>query len=351
MKRALITGITGQDGSYLTELLLAEGYEVHGIKRRSSQLNTSRIDHLYADPHTSGNALHLHYGDVTDAVGLARLITQIEPTEIYHLAAMSHVRVSFDQPELTAQADALPMITILETVLRNGWKNHVRIYNASTSELFGPSIAPQNEATPFKPASPYGLAKLFAHEAVRMYREAYGLWAVNGILFNHESPRRGETFVSRKITRGVARILSGNDEMIYLGNLEAVRDWGHARDLMRGAILLLRADVPRDRVIATGTGHTVRQWVEMAFRTVGISINFDGQGGHVARCADPRFKLPFNKKVVSFDGRYLRPLEIPELIGDSSLFRAETGWRPTVSFDELVAEMVWADLKLEKVTE
>lgn len=349
MKRALITGITGQDGSYLAELLLAEGYEVHGIKRRSSQLNTSRIDHLYTDPHLPNNALHLHYGDVTDAVGMSRLITHIEPHEIYHLAAMSHVRVSFDQPELTAQTDALPILTILETVLRNGWKNNVRIYNASTSELFGASVAPQNEATPFKPASPYGLAKLFAHEAVRMYRQAYGLWAVSGILFNHESPRRGETFVSRKVTRGIARILAGRDDAIFLGNLNAVRDWGHARDLMRGAIALLRSESPRDRVIATGQGHSVQQLIETAFATIGISLAFDGHGAHVVHCADPRFQLRQGKKVIAFDGRYLRPLEIDALVGDSSLFRAETGWQPTVSFNELVAEMVWADLAAEQV--
>ncbi len=310
-------------------------------------MNTSRIDHLYADPHTTGNLLHLHYGDVTDAVGLARLITQLEPTEIYHLAAMSHVRVSYDQPELTAQTDALPILTILETVLRNGWKDRVRIYNASTSELFGPSAPPQNEASPFRPASPYGIAKLFAHEAVRMYREAYGMWAVNGILFNHESQRRGETFVSRKVTRGLARVLSGKDQEIHLGNLDAVRDWGHARDMMRGVITLLHSYPPRDRVIATGTGHSVRELVTVAFSTVGITLSFDVDGASVSHCADPRFQIPIHHKVISFDDRYLRPLEIPELVGDSTLFRNETGWRPLTGFEELIREMVAHDLFTE----
>lgn len=291
--------------------------------------------------------MYLHHGDVTDAVGLARLITQIEPTEIYHLAAMSHVRVSYDQPELTAQTVALPILTILETVLRNGWKDRVRIYNASTSELFGPSPAPQNEATPFRPASPYGIAKLFAHETVRMYREAYGLWAVSGILFNHESARRGETFVSRKVTRGLARILSGKDRQIHLGNLDAVRDWGHAREMMRGAIMLLRSDSPRDRVLATGIGHSVRELVVASFGIVGISLSFDADGARVSHCTDPRFEIPINQKVISFDKRYLRPLEIPELVGDSSLFSAETGWRPMIGFDELIREMVAHDLLTE----
>lgn len=347
MTRALITGITGQDGSYLAELLLAEGSEVHGIKRRTSQLSTSRIDHLYSDPHHSHTRLHLHYGDVTDAVGLARLIQLIRPDEIYHLAAMSHVRVSFDQPELTAHTDALPILTILETVLRSGWKDSVRIYNASTSELFGPSAPPQNEATLFRPASPYGLSKLFAHEAVRIYREAYGLWAVNGILFNHESPRRGETFLSRKVTRGLARIITGNDQTIHLGNFNAVRDWGHARDLMRAVVILLRSDSPRDRVIGTGTGHSVMEWVQAAFGLVGIALQFDHAGATVSSCIDPRFKVPIDQRVISFDHRYLRPLEIPVLVADATVYMDETGWAPTVSFHELIREMVAHDLHIE----
>lgn len=326
MKKALISGITGQDGSYLAELLLAKGYEVHGIIRRASAFNTHRIDHLYHDPHEKDVRLFLHYGDLTDGSQLARLIRAVEPDEIYNLAAQSHVQVSFDQPEYTGNATALGVTRLLEAIRETGVDT--RLYQASSSEMFGNAPAPQSEDTPFLPRSPYAIAKLYAHWIVRNYREAYGMYAVSGILFNHESERRGETFVTRKITRALSRILGGKQQKVYLGNLKAVRDWGHARDYVEAMYLMLQQEAPRDYCIGTGDGHTVQEFCELAFAHVGLDW----------------------KRLVEIDPRYFRPTEVEELVADPSRARAEMGWKPKVSFQELVTGMVEADLAVDGMT-
>jgi GDPmannose 4,6-dehydratase len=334
LKTALITGITGQDGSYLAEFLLAKGYEVHGIKRRSSSFNTDRVNHLFDHPR-----LHLHYGDMTDATNLIRIVQQTRPGEIYNLAAQSHVQVSFELPEYTGNADGLGALRLLEAVRILGIE--ARFYQASTSEIFGSSPPPQAEETPFHPSSPYGAAKLYAHWVTRNYREAYGIFACNGLLFNHESPRRGETFVSRKITRAVAAIAAGSEVPLALGNLDAVRDWGHARDYVEGMWRMLQADEPGDYVLATGEGRTVREFVDRAFVEIGVQIMWAGAGlEEIGRDSAT------GQALVIIDPRYLRPAEVHALIGDYSRARDHLGWCPTTSFDALVAEMVRHDLAL-----
>jgi GDPmannose 4,6-dehydratase len=339
-KVALITGITGQDGSYLAELLLDKGYVVHGVKRRSSSFNTERIDHLYHDPHEEDVRFFLHYGDLTDATNLIRLIQETQPDEIYNLGAQSHVLVSFETPEYTANADALGTLRLLEAIRILGLGDKVRFYQASTSELYGNVPPPQNEATPFQPRSPYGTAKLYAYWTTVNYRDAYGFHASNGILFNHESPMRGETFVTRKISRGVAAIELGFQDKLYLGNLDAVRDWGHARDHVEGMWLMLQQDAPDDYVLATGQAHSVREFVERAFVEVRRTIEWQGQGteeiGVDAKSGEP---------LIEIDPGYFRPTEVDNLVGDSSKARQKLGWTPKISFDELVQEMVAADLK------
>jgi GDPmannose 4,6-dehydratase len=344
MRTALITGITGQDGAYLAELLLDKGYIVHGLKRRSSLFNTDRIDHLYQDPHVANRRLILHYGDLTDATNLIRVIQETQPDEIYNLAAQSHVSVSFETPEYTANADALGTLRILEAIRLLGLGGKVRFYQASTSELFGKvQETPQRETTPFYPRSPYGVAKLYAYWITVNYREAYGLYAVNGVLFNHESPLRGETFVSRKITRGLARIRTGQQQCLYLGNLGARRDWGHARDYVRAQWLMLQQSTPVDLVIATGEQHSVRDFVVSAGSRLGMEIEWRGSGmDEVGIDADS------GKVVVRVDPRYYRPTEVDALLGDASLARERLGWAPAVSFEELVTEMVDADLELAR---
>jgi GDPmannose 4,6-dehydratase len=339
-KKALITGITGQDGSYLARLLLEKGYEVHGLKRRSSLFNTDRIDDLYQDPHLPEARLHLHYGDMTDSVNLVRVMQEVQPDEVYNLAAQSHVAVSFEMPEYTANADALGALRLLEAIRILGFEKRTRFYQASTSELFGKvSETPQTENTPFHPRSPYGVAKLYAHWITVNYREAYGLYACSGILFNHESPVRGETFVTRKITRGLARIRLGLDECVFLGNLDARRDWGHARDYARAQWLMLQQNEPRDYVIATGVQYSVRQFVEQAARVLGFDLLWQGRG--VDECAIDRVS---GRAIVRIDPRYFRPAEVDTLLGDASKARAELGWKPVSSFEELVTEMVAADM-------
>ncbi|MES1939165.1 GDP-mannose 4,6-dehydratase [Salinisphaera sp. T5B8] len=344
MKRALITGVTGQDGAYLTELLLEKGYEVHGIKRRASSFNTQRIDHLYEDPHEQQPRFILHYGDMTDATNLIRIIQEVKPTEIYNLAAQSHVQVSFETPEYTANADALGTLRLLEALRILGMQEKVRLYQASTSELYGKVQAvPQNETTPFYPRSPYAVAKLYSFWAVVNYREAYDMHASNGILFNHESPRRGETFVTRKITRALARIKLGLQQRLYLGNLDALRDWGHARDYVRAMWLMLQQDKPDDYVIATGEQHSVRAFVSAAAAHLDMTIEW--QGGGVDECAIDRTT---GRTIVCVDPRYYRPTEVASLLGDASRARERLGWRPEVSFDGLVSEMVTHDLLAAK---
>lgn len=350
-KKALVTGITGQDGAYLSELLLKKGYIVHGIKRRSSLINTERIDHLYQDPHVDNLNFILHYGDMTDATNLIRIIQEVQPDEIYNLAAMSHVHVSFDTPEYTANADGLGTLRLLEAVRLLGLISKTRIYQASTSELYGlVQQIPQNEKTPFYPRSPYGVAKLYAYWITVNYREAYGIFASNGILFNHESPKRGETFVTRKITRAVSSIALGKQEKFYLGNLSAQRDWGHAKDYVRAMYLVLQHNKPDDFVIATGITTTVREFVRKAFEKLGIDIEFKGEGaeekGIVMKCSDKRFSLKPGSVVLEVDPRYYRPTEVDLLIGDASKARNELGWKPEYSLDELIEEMVQSDLKL-----
>lgn len=352
-KRALITGITGQDGAYLAELLLEKGYEVHGIKRRSSLFNTDRIDHLYHDPHESGARFFLHYGDLTDSLNLTRIIQEVQPDEIYNLGAMSHVKVSFEEPEYVASADGLGALRILEAVRLLGLKDKTKVYQASTSELYGLVQAiPQNEKTPFYPRSPYGVAKLYAFWITVNYREAYNIFAVNGILFNHESPIRGETFVTRKITRAVARIALGLQDCLYLGNLDAKRDWGHARDYVEAMYLMLQQPEPEDYVIATGVTVPVRQFATMAFAEVGITLAFEGQGkeevARVVRCSNPEFQLPEGKIVIRVDPRYFRPTEVDLLVGDASKARQKLGWTPRYTLSDLVKEMVASDLALFK---
>jgi GDPmannose 4,6-dehydratase len=320
MKRALITGITGQDGSYLAELLLDKGYEVHGVVRRASSFNTGRIEHLYKDPHQPEVRLYLHYGDLTDGSQLARLIRTVEPDEIYNLGGQSHVMVSFEQPEYTGDVTGLGITRLLEAIRETGVKT--RLYQASSSEMFGDAPAPQSESTPFQPRSPYAAAKLYAHWLTRNYREAYGIFAVSGILFNHEGERRGETFVSRKITTAVSRIAAGLQDRLYLGNLDAVRDWGHARDYVEAMYLMLQRETPTDYVIGTGEGHTVREFLSLAFGHVGLDWE------------------PF----VSVDRRYIRPTEVGTLVADPSKARIELGWSPAVTFEQLVTTMVETDL-------
>jgi GDPmannose 4,6-dehydratase len=349
MKTALITGINGQDGAYLAELLLDKGYMVHGIKRRSSLINTDRIDHLYVDPHESCIRLKLHYGDLTDSTNLVRIIQQAQPDEIYNLAAMSHVKVSFGVPEYTANADGIGTLRILEAVRILGLEKKTKIYQASTSELYGlVQETPQKETTPFYPRSPYGVAKLYAYWITVNYREAYGMFACNGILFNHESPLRGETFVTRKITRGVAAIALGRQEKLYLGNLDAKRDWGHAKDYVEAMWRILQQDQPEDFVIATGKTTTVREFVRMAFEEVGIEITFKGKGrnekGFVTNCYHAQYQLPIGKEVVSVDPSYFRPTEVDLLIGDASKAMKKLGWAPSYTVRSLVNEMMMSDL-------
>lgn len=350
-KVALVTGVNGQDGAYLTELLLEKGYTVHGIKRRSSLFNTSRIDHLYQDPHEKGVKLTLHYGDLTDSTNLIRIIQETQPDEIYNLAAMSHVKVSFDTPEYTANADGIGTLRILEAVRILGLTKKTKVYQASTSELYGlVQEVPQRETTPFYPRSPYAVAKMYAYWITVNYREAYGMFAVNGILFNHESPLRGETFVTRKITRGVAKIALGMQDKIYLGNLDAKRDWGHAKDYVEAMWLILQQDVPEDFVIATGVTTTVRDFVKMAFSEVGVVLEFRGEGanekGFVASSNNPEFPVEIGKEVVAVDAAYFRPTEVDLLIGDPTKSNTKLGWKPKYDLPMLVQDMVSSDVRL-----
>ncbi|MCX7174811.1 MAG: GDP-mannose 4,6-dehydratase [Proteobacteria bacterium] len=339
-KIALITGITGQDGAYLAELLLAKGYTVHGIKRRSSLFNTDRIDHLYEDPHVNDRRFVLHHGDMTDSSSLIRIIQQVQPDEIYNLAAQSHVAVSFEEPEYTAESDALGPLRVLEAIRILGLEKKTRFYQASTSELYGlVQEIPQKETTPFYPRSPYAVAKLYAYWITVNYREAYGIYACNGILFNHESPVRGETFVTRKITRALARIKLELQDCIFLGNLNAKRDWGHAKDYVEMQWLMLQQEKPEDYVIATGVQYSVREFVEAAAREIGINVRWDGQG------VDEKGYDDNGKCIVAVDPRYFRPTEVETLLGDASKARTQLGWTPKISFHELVSEMVREDLK------
>jgi GDPmannose 4,6-dehydratase len=351
MKTALITGITGQDGSYLAELLLQKGYMVHGIKRRSSSMNTGRIDHLYQDPHENDIRLKLHYGDLSDSTNLIRIVQETQPDEIYNLGAMSHVKVSFDTPEYTANTDGTGTLRLLEAIRILGLEKKTRIYQASTSELYGlVREVPQNENTPFYPRSPYAVAKLYAYWITVNYREAYDMFACNGILFNHESPVRGETFVTRKITRGVAAIALGIQDCLYLGNLEAKRDWGHAKDYVEAMWRILQQDKPDDFVIATGITTSVREFVTMAFHEVGITVAFSGDGihekGYVVACSDDQYCLSIGKEVVAVDPAYFRPTEVDLLIGDATKARTKLGWKPHIPLTSLVQEMVQQDVKL-----
>ncbi|WP_247232404.1 GDP-mannose 4,6-dehydratase [Telluribacter sp. SYSU D00476] len=353
MKKALITGITGQDGAYLAELLLSKGYEVHGIKRRTSLFNTQRIDHMYEDPHEKDVRFHLHYGDLSDSTNIIRIIQEVQPDEIYNLGAMSHVRVSFEEPEYTANVDGIGTLRILEAVRLLGLTQKTKIYQASTSELYGlVQEVPQSENTPFYPRSPYAVAKLYGYWITVNYREAYNMFAVNGILFNHESPLRGETFVTRKITRAVARIALGLQDKIYLGNLDARRDWGHAKDFVEAMWLILQQDVPEDYVIATGQTTSIRDFVKMAFAEVGIELTFEGEGAKeravVAKCNDPLYQLPIGKEILCIDERYFRPTEVELLIGDPTKAMTKLGWKPKYDLPALVKDMVSADLDLFK---
>ncbi len=351
MRVALITGITGQDGAYLAEFLLKKGYMVHGIKRRSSLFNTDRIDHLYLDPHEKNVNFKLHYGDLTDSTNLIRIIQEVKPDEIYNLGAMSHVMVSFETPEYTANTDALGTLRILEAVRLLGLSKRTKIYQASSSELYGlVQETPQSEKTPFYPRSPYAAAKLYAYWITVNYREAYGMFAVNGILFNHESPLRGETFVSRKITRGVARIALGLQDQLFMGNLNAQRDWGHAKDYIEAMWLMLQQENPEDYVIATGTTTPVREFLRLAFMEAGIELEFRGEGSeekaYVKKCHMKEFILPEGKLVMSVDPHYFRPTEVDLLIGDASKARKQLGWNPQYTLPMLVKEMVASDIDL-----
>jgi GDPmannose 4,6-dehydratase len=352
MKTALITGITGQDGAYLAELLLEKGYRVHGIKRRSSLINTDRVDHLYQDPHEKNVMFSMHYGDMTDSTNLIRIVQETQPDEIYNLAAMSHVKVSFDTPEYTANADGIGTLRLLEAIRILKLEKKTRIYQASTSELYGlVQEVPQKETTPFYPRSPYAVAKLYGYWIVVNYREAYNMYACNGILFNHESPLRGETFVTRKITRAVAAIATGNQNCLYLGNLDAKRDWGHAKDYVEAMWLILQQEVPDDFVIATGITTTVRDFVKMSFAEVGIEVAFHGEGinekGVVVSC-NGEFDVPVGTEVVSIDEAYFRPTEVELLIGDPTKAKQKLGWEPKYDLPALVKEMVAADLEATK---
>jgi len=343
-KVALITGVTGQDGAYLAELLLEKGYFVHGVKRRASQFNTNRVDHLYQDPHESSVRFRLHYGDLTDSTNLLRIVQQVQPDEIYNLAAQSHVAVSFETPEYTANADALGTLRLLEAIRILGLQKKTRFYQASTSEMYGKvQETPQRESTPLYPRSPYGAAKVYAYWITVNYREAYDLYACNGILFNHESPIRGETFVTRKITRGLARIHQGLDACLYLGNLDSLRDWGHAKDYVRAQWLMLQQSEPEDFVIATGEQHSVREFVELAAAELGMKIRWAGRG-----VEESGIDAATGRTVVRVDPRYFRPTEVDTLLGDASKAARKLGWRPEVSFQDLVREMVAEDLVLAK---
>lgn len=348
MKTALITGITGQDGAYLAEFLLDKGYMVHGIKRRSSMFNTDRIDHLYQDQHERNLRFTLHYGDLTDSTNLIRIIQQTKPDEIYNLGAMSHVKVSFDTPEYTANADGIGTLRLLEAIRILGLEKTTKIYQASTSELYGlVQEVPQKETTPFYPRSPYAVAKMYAYWITVNYREAYGMFACNGILFNHESPLRGETFVTRKITRAVAKIALGMQDKLYLGNLDAQRDWGHAKDYIEAMWLILQQEIPEDFVIATGVTTRVREFIRMAFAELGIEIVFKGEGekekGYVASCSNPAYQLEAGLEVVAVDPKYFRPTEVELLIGDPTKANTKLGWIPKYDLAALVKEMVAAD--------
>jgi GDPmannose 4,6-dehydratase len=349
-KTALITGITGQDGAYLADLLLEKGYKVHGIKRRSSLINTQRIDHLYQDPHEKNVRFQLHYGDMTDSTNLIRIIQETQPDEIYNLAAMSHVKVSFDEPEYTANADGIGTLRLLEALRILGLEKKTRIYQASTSELYGlVQAVPQSETTPFYPRSPYAVAKLYAYWITVNYREAYGMYACNGILFNHESPLRGETFVTRKITRAVAAIVKGRQEKLFLGNLDARRDWGHAKDYVEAMWRILQQEKPEDFVIATGITTTVRDFIKLAFAEVGVVLTFKGEGvnetGAVTSCNNPAYQLPEGKIVVAVDAEYFRPTEVELLIGDATKARTKLGWQPKYDLAALVKEMMMKDIE------
>ena len=347
-KVALITGVTGQDGAYLSELLLGKDYEVHGIKRRASLFNTDRIDHLYQDPHVDHQRFKLHYGDLTDSTNLIRIIQQVQPDEIYNLAAMSHVAVSFETPEYTANADGIGTLRILEAIRILGLEKKTRFYQASTSELYGlVQETPQTETTPFYPRSPYAVAKLYAYWITVNYREAYGMYACNGVLFNHESPMRGETFVTRKITRAIARIALGLQDCLYLGNMSALRDWGHAKDYVEMQWLMLQQDHPEDFVVATGVQYSVRQFVEFSARELGVTLSFEGSGaaeiGVVALVEGDKAKCKIGDVIVKVDPRYFRPTEVETLLGDASKAKKKLGWEPQISFKELVREMTQSD--------
>jgi len=338
-KKALVTGVTGQDGALLTEFLLKKGYEVHGIKRRASLFNTDRVDHLYRDPHESGVRFFMHYGDLTDSTNLIRIMQEVQPTEVYNLAAQSHVKVSFESPEYTANTDALGALRLLEAIRILSLEKETRFYQASTSELYGKvQQIPQTETTPFYPRSPYAVSKLFAYWTTVNYREAYGMYACNGILFNHESPVRGETFVTRKITRALTRIKLGLQECLYLGNLDAKRDWGHAKDYVQMMWLMLQQDEPDDFVIATGQQHSVREFVDLAAGELGMQLEWQGSGAEEQGFCEGR-------AIVRVDPRYFRPTEVDTLLGDPAKAKAKLGWEPKISFQELVAEMVVADLE------
>jgi GDPmannose 4,6-dehydratase len=352
-KVALITGITGQDGSYLAEFLLAKGYVVHGIKRRASLFNTDRIDHIYQDSHIASRKLFLHYGDLTDSSNLTRILQEVQPDEVYNLGAMSHVAVSFESPEYTADVDAIGTLRLLEAIRFLKLEKKTRFYQASTSELYGMvQEVPQRETTPFYPRSPYAVAKLYAYWITVNYREAYGMYACNGILFNHESPRRGETFVTRKITRALANISQGLEQCLFLGNMDALRDWGHARDYVEMQWLMLQQDKPEDFVIATGVQYSVRQFVEIAAKELGIEIEWQGEGveekGVVARCGGDTSGLKVGQVVVAIDPKYFRPTEVETLLGDPTNARVKLGWVPTTTFADLVKEMVAEDLSKAK---
>ncbi|WP_316849726.1 GDP-mannose 4,6-dehydratase [Pedobacter agri] len=354
MKKALITGITGQDGAYLADLLLKKGYEVHGVKRRSSLFNTDRIDHLYQDPHESNVRFKLHYGDLTDSTNLIRIVQEIQPDEIYNLGAMSHVKVSFDSPEYVANVDGIGTLRILEAVRILGLENKTRIYQASTSELYGGMPENKNEKgfydenSPFYPRSPYGVAKIYGFWITKNYREAYNMFACNGILFNHESPLRGETFVTRKITRGTAKIALGLQDKLHLGNLDALRDWGHAKDYVEAMWLILQQDVAEDYVIATGVTTSVRDFVKMSFKQVGIELEFKGEGvdekAYVVSCANADYQLEIGKEVVAVDAAYFRPTEVDLLIGDPTKSKTKLGWKPQYDLAGLVEDMMASDV-------
>jgi GDPmannose 4,6-dehydratase len=353
MKTALITGVTGQDGAYLSEFLLKKGYTVHGLKRRTSLFNTDRIDHIYQDPHIENQKFILHYGDMTDSTNLIRLIKEIQPDEIYNLAAMSHVRVSFEMPEYVADTDGIGTLRLLEAVRILGLEKKTRIYQASTSELYGKvQEVPQSETTPFYPRSPYAVAKMYAYWITVNYREAYGLFASNGILFNHESPIRGETFVTRKITRAVSRIALGLQDKLFLGNLDSKRDWGHAKDYVRMMWMILQAKEAEDWVIATGRTTTIRDFVKMAFGYIGVELEFTGEGvdeiAKIKSCANPQYKLEIGKEILSIDEKYFRPTEVDLLIGDPSKAKNKLGWEPKITLEELVDDMMSSDLELFK---